>query len=334
MTPTTVASPTPVPSPEINIDAVTAYTHASHRFRVDYPSTWNTFDQPNGVVVLEPTGRMGYSVFFRDVGRAYNQDELNQYLMGFIAQNFAGEAADFQAISQKLRGDGTIDAEFSTRDPKLGQTFNRIHARQKGNTVFLLYSTAPFKQWSVVQGQLQQLVDTFAPLDTAAAGPAEAPEWRLIGPTSKEFAFLASSDWEVVEQTADTVTVKSPSGGMTFTATNFLWPGTQSNPVDAAQEAALKYVETLKKSNQQVQALPVTRFPLGEATGATIDFVYTTAEGQTMAGSVITGVGLGKMHQIVFTSPTDFYEAGLEWFNPMYQSFKFLSPEAGLPKEP
>jgi hypothetical protein len=327
------STPTPPPPAALNLRATTPYTQPNRRFSIDYPQGWDTFEQPNGVVILEPTGQMGYSVFFRDVDRPYSQDELRQYLMGFIAQNFAGDGRDFRAISQKLRADGAIDAEFSTQDPKLGQTLNRIHGRQSGNTIFLLYTTAAAARWPDVQGQLQQLVDTFAPLEPPVAA-AEAPEWQLIGPTSQEFGFLVSSDWEVVEQGVATVTVKSPSGGMTFTAANFPWPGAQSNPTAAAREAALQHIETVRAGNRQVQALPPVEFPLAGAVGATIDFVYTTPAGQSMAGSVITGAGQGKMHKIIFTAPTDFYEAGLVWFNPMYQSFKFLAPAAGLPKEP
>jgi hypothetical protein len=116
---------------------------------------------------------------------------------------------------------------------------------------------------------------------------------------------------------------------MTFTASKFSWPQIRLDP-QAAEKAALAHLENLAAEYKNVQSLPPTEFPLHTATGTTIDFVYTTDDDVIMAGSVITAAHDGKMYKIVFTAPTDFYEPALEWFNPMYKSFRFLEPEEFL----
>jgi hypothetical protein len=52
-----------------------------------------------------------------------------------------------------------------------------------------------------------------------------------------------------------------------------------------------------------------------------------------MAGSVITAAQEDHLYQIVFTAPAEYYAWALQWFNPMYQSFKMLSPEELLEEE-
>jgi hypothetical protein len=33
------------------------------------------------------------------------------------------------------------------------------------------------------------------------------------------------------------------------------------------------------------------------------------------------------MYRVVFLAPAEYYQGALEWFNPMYKSFRILSPE-------
>ncbi len=118
-----------------------------------------------------------------------------------------------------------------------------------------------------------------------------------------------------------------PDSQASFEGSAFDWPNAQDNPAGAAEQAALAYLESLSQEYKDIQNLPPTEFPLDTATGVTIDFLYLTKDGLQMAGSVITAAGKDKIYQVVFTSPAEFYEAGLEWFNPMYKSFKILMPE-------
>ena len=72
---------------------------------------------------------------------------------------------------------------------------------------------------------------------------------------------------------------------------------------------------------------PVADFPLDTLTGLTIDFLYTTEEGVEMAGSIIAATSEDKLYRIIFTAPAELYEFTLQWFNPMYKSFKILPAE-------
>ena len=83
---------------------------------------------------------------------------------------------------------------------------------------------------------------------------------------------------------------------------------------------------------EDVENLPPAEFPLDTVTGATVDFLYTTAEDVAMAGSVITAAYDEQIFRVVFTAPAEFYGAALQWFNPMYQSFKILPADEMIQK--
>lgn len=330
------ATPTPQPSPTpIQLSALQTFTHASQRFSIDYPPDWQVFPQDNGVIVLEPGGQFGYTVVFDDVGRPYNAKDFSHYVAAFVTQNFTQNSSNFKALSYVEQDDGSVTARFSVDDPKLGPTINQLEVRQQDTVIFVVYTSARQTQWPAVQAPLETLAASLtllkAPSEATGATPTP-PVWTLTGPTSKEFGFLVASNWKIIAQDEHSITVSSPEEDMQFTASNFPWPGALSNP-KAATEAALAHVKELKNQYADVQYLPPTEFPLDTATGATIDFVYTNTDNETMAGSVITAVGNGKMHKIVFSAPTNLYDLALEWFNPMYKSFKFLEPEKGLTED-
>jgi hypothetical protein len=337
----TQASPTPrevAPTPVISEKTtLLPYTHSSGRFSLSYPQAWQPFERSDGVIFIEPQAQAGYSVIFSDVEKPYSPEELNQYLVTFIAQNFAGEGSNFKAISQEEGEDGAVVAQFSSTDPNLGQAVSQVTVRQERNTIFVLHLSATEPQWEVSAQPLQALTGKFtalevkAPAATAQTPAADAPTWALIGPKSNEFGLLYADDWQVVAQEENLVAVAQLENSMSFTATNFLWPAS-SKESEAAIEAAQAHLKTLSEEVQALQSLPPAEFPLDQITGATIDFVYVAEDGTQMAGSIITGLANGKMHQIVFTAPADLYEAALQWFNPMYKSFKILAP-ADLTKE-
>ena len=123
----TPAPPTPTPTSTPIISALTTslpYTHTTQRFYIEYPSEWQPFEQAEGVIFLDPHNQAGYSLFFNDVGETYASEQLNQYLLSFIGQNFADGAAELSFISQKERPDGTVVAQFAAPDPLLGQAVN------------------------------------------------------------------------------------------------------------------------------------------------------------------------------------------------------------------
>lgn len=329
------SSPTPVVPAQMQLSQ---YTHQTNRFSINYPTTWQSFDRPDGVIFIEPGDNAGYSVVFSDVGQSYSNQELNQYLVTFVAQNFAGEGSGFKAITQEQQPGGQVMAQFASKDPNLGQAISEVRVFQKDTVVFVLHFSTTEAQWGASYNGLQKLVSSFTPLDTsprATPQPTdEPPVWELIGPESKEFGFLYATDWQILEQSQNTVSVARPNVNMVFTASNFAWPNI-ANPA-AAKEAAQAHVEALSEEYDNVQSLPPTEFPLDTATGATIDFFYTRDDGTPIAGSVITAAHQGKMHKIVFTAPAkpvEVYDAALQWFNPMYKSFKFLSPEDFVDEE-
>lgn len=317
--------------------ALNNYNHLNNRFSIAYPDNWQFFERPDGVIIVAPNDQAGYSVVFKDVGAAYSSQELNQYLVTYVAQNFAGQGSDFKAISQEQLSNGLVVAQFAAIDGNLGPAVSEVRVLQKDTIVYVLHLSTVEEQWPVSHRKLQELADTFTPLDTSAVTatqvPSEAPLWALIGPDSKEFGFLYATDWQILEQTENLVSVGQIDVDMTFTASKFAWDQANGDP-KAAEKAALAHVETLSQAYNNVQNLPPTEFPLDTATGTTIDFLYTAADGSDIAGSVITAVNDGKMHKVVFTAPAGYYETALQWFNPMYKSFKFLEPQDIIVEDP
>ena len=341
-TPTGPAAGTRAPSRPTSVVpeqvARSSYIHPTVRFSIDYPESWQPYEQPDGVIFLDPGSHAGYSVTFTEVEEAYSDQELNQYLVSFVAQNFAGAGTNFKAISQQQQANGVVVAQFSSRDPFLGQAISEVRVRQKDNVIFVLLINAVEEQWDVSRQELQQLLDTFMPLETgpvAAATPTEEPPvWVLIGPTGNRFGFLYSDAWEVLNQDETSVTVSMAGTGVTFEAKLVDLPGTVTDPAAAAREAALAYADNLTGEYENVQNLPPQEFPLDRLTGSTIDFLYTDKDGTDMAGSIITAVQDGELYQVVFLAPAETYQAALEWFNPMYKSFKILPQDQIVTPEP
>lgn len=319
-------APTSVVSRQVT---VTTYTHPGGRFSINLPENWRRSERPNGVVFLDPGGHAGYSVVMANVGRVYSPEELNQYLVTFVAQNFVNTESNFSAISQKTRPDGSVVARFTTLDPKLGPTTHEVRVRQQDTIVFVLLITATEEQWQISSAGLQALADSFTPLNTGplATPTPQPPSWVLVGPTSNLFGFLYPSDWEILHQDDSRVVVKMPDYDVLFEAGVSDLPASGDTPAAAARAEARAYLDTVAAQNSDMQSLPPEDFPLDGMAGVTIDFLYTSPQGQAMAGSVIAAANSRNLYRITFSAPADIYQATLEWFNPMYKSFKALSPE-------
>lgn len=314
------------------------YTHPTKRFSISYPDNWQLFERADGVIFIDSGNHAGYSVAFNDVEQAYSEQELNQYLVSFVAKNFTGAGTNFKAISQEQKADGSVVARFSSFDANLGQAVSEVRVQQVDTIVFVVLINATETQWAVAQHQLQRLADTFTPLETgpAAAGTPtlEPPVWVLIGPTSNKFGFLYPSDWKVLRQDTSSAAVGMPDTELVFEAKVVELTGASNDLQAAAEQAALAYVEELDQEYENVQNLPPQEFPLDTLAGATIDFLYTDRDGTDMAGSIITAVQGNELYQVVFSSSAETYQAALEWFNPMYKSVKILPAEQMLTPEP
>jgi hypothetical protein len=327
---TTNTAPTPVVPDQISR---TGYTHFSNRFSIDYPANWERFERPDGVVFLDPGGHAGYSVFFSDVGKSYTQEELNQYLATFVAKNFAEQEAHYAPLNQETRPDGSIIAQFSSTDPHLGPALNEVRLSQKDTFVYVVFISAAEEQWPLAQERFHQLADTLKPLDTtpAVAVPPtdEPPVWVLVGPTGQGFAFMSPSDWQITRQDETSVVVTMPDNEVTFEASV-----SEQNSGQTAATAAEAYVADLKKMYKDLQSRPTESFQLDQVKdGATVDFLYTTADGVSTAGSIITAVNQGQTYRVIFSASAKTYPYALEWFNPMYKSFRILPAEDIIPLE-
>lgn len=321
-------TPTPVIPAEVSLQT---FVHDSNRFRIQYPETWQSFESEEGVIFVEPGDHAGLSVFFDDVQETYSTDDLNLYLTNYILRNFLNKETNFKPISQDIRSDQVVIAQFSTINEAGNEIINELRVLQQDTIVYLVLMNATTEQWPISGDRLRELANTFTPENTAsytkgsAADPA-APIWVLVGPDSKAFAFFRASDWEIRRLEEDLVSVEHEETGMAFTASQFSWPNAAIDP-KAPEKAALEAVQTLAEANPDLEHLPPQPFPLAGEPGTTIDFLYTATDGTKTAGSVVTAVHKGQMLKIVFAAPADIYEAALEWFNPMLRSFTFLSPE-------
>jgi hypothetical protein len=323
--PTLPSQPTSIISNQVGL---TNFVHTSKRFSISYPEIWQYFERPDGVVFIDPGDHAGYGVFFNDAGQSYSEKELNQYLVTFVTKNFMGKDADFAPLSQEQKADGSIVAQFSSKDPNLGQAINEVRVSQKDNIVFVLYLSATEDQWQVAQDQLHRLADTLTILDTAPGTPTpaaqEPPEWVLTGPANSAFAFFYPSDWEILRQEESSVAVGMPETDLVFEAIVSEAAAAQDN-AEAARQAAQEYVDQLAKDYRDVQTRPLEKFQLDQVSdGATIDFLYTAADGTVKAGSIITAASEGKLYRVVFSTSATAYQAALQWFNPMYKSFRIL----------
>ncbi len=329
-TPTLASSQPAGVATSVVSDAVDSsrYTHPSQRFSINYPDNWQFFEQDDGVVFIDPGNQAGYSVTFNDADQVYSDQELKQYLVSFVAKNFAREGSDFTALGEENKANGVKVARFSSRDSKLGQQITEVRMQQQDTILFVLLINATPEQWKISHQKLQALADTFTPLDTQPAVEAEPteelPVWVLIGPTTSAFGFFYPSDWEILRQDENSVAVGMPETDLIFEARVV---EVDEKTGEDAEEVALAYLKELSEEYKNVQNVPPQEFPLDTMTGATVDFLYQTPDGTNKAGSIITAIQDGKVYQVTFSSSAGVYQGALQWFNPMYKSFKVLPVE-------
>lgn len=331
-TPALPATDAPTPTPTSIVPdqiELAVYTHSTERFSIAYPENWTPFEQPTGVIFLDPGEEAGYGVTFNDVGEVFTPEELNQYLVSFVAQEFA-HREDFTPLSQEQSEDGRVVARFASKDRVLGRAINELRLWQEETIIFVTLISVTEAQWKISHEQLQQLADTLTPLDTTpletekTPTPEQPPVWGLIGPTGSQFGFYYATNWEVVKQDETSVAVTMPEQPqITFRADVAELEIPPPEPLAAAQKEALQYVESLSQTRQ----LPPQEYPLGPLTGITIDYLYQADDGTAMAGSIIVAIEDDKRYRIIFHAPAQYYEAMLQWFNPMLDSFQILPVE-------
>lgn len=310
--------------------AIITYVHPSNRFQIDYPANWHTVARPDGVVFLDPGDGAGYSINFVDVGETYATTALNQYLVTFVGENY-GNFPGFRLIVQEQQPDGSVSAQFFSEDPTLGRAINEIRVRQVDTIVFITLVTVTEAQWEISRDRLLGLISTsFQPLDTAPppTPTAEPPVWTLIGSTDQRFAFLYSDEWDVASQNDTSVVIIPPEDPqIIFEASHRLWSPPRDDAIAEAIAVIENFLLALESQYTNVQRRPVEEFPLDTATGVTVDYLYDTAAGETIAGSMVVVAQGDRVYQVRFQAPAEFYQGALQWFNPMLQSFKILNPD-------
>lgn len=325
ISPTAIALPIPTPlvSDQVTINQ---FVHSSSRFSINYPDNWQAVERPDGVLFIDPSDKGGYSIFFAEAAETYNAAELKQYLARFMSENLIDKPENFKLLKEKQLANGSTLAQFESLDPIFGQTINEVRIFQHKAIVFIVLISTSQIQWSLSYPQLTALVNSLSPLDTTPSQPVtptpEPPTWVLVGPTSSEFGFVYPSNWQILLQEAHLVSVAMPEADIVFTANNYAWVG--EDTTDQATQAAHLYLTKLEEKFSEVKYSDAVPFPLDTMQGVNVDFYYVNSAKVDMAGSLITAAQADKIYQIVFTAPITDYKAGLNWFNPMYKSFKVL----------
>ena len=296
------------------------YTHAaSRRFSIPYPNTWQYFEQPDGVIFIDPSNRAGYSVFFSQA-----ETDLQTYALAFVEANF-GQDNETEILSQTDRL-----IRFRNNDTNLGMALNELSFLQHGETVYLVLITVNEVEWDSTANTLRNLIGglTFKDLPAATPSPTksdEPPLWALYGHPSENFGFLYPDTWSVSE--ADhAVEVTAVEYGYTFSVAVLAAETDEADIVDL--EAYLQtQLDQLTEQHETFAALPITAYQAGQAEGYTVDYLYTDEAGIAFAGSIIATAIDDKLYHITLDAPAVLYDDALSWFNPMMQSFKILPPE-------
>ena len=324
-TPAPADQPTPIIADQIRFNQ---YTHPSNRFSINYPDNWWLVDREDGVLFVEPGDDGGYSVYFDDVGEPYDRDRMRQYLAIFMAANLIDIGQGDEILEERTEPDETIVVRFQSSDPSLGKAINELRAKQYDTIIYIILISANEIQWEVSQTQLQAIVESFVPLDTSpvlqTTPTDEPPVWMLVGPNNSNFGFFYPSNWEIINQTEETISVGVPELNLVFSAEQQFWLKADNQ---AVLQASQNYLNRLEKQNKNLQYSDSVEFPLHELKGINIDFVYTDATNAIHAGSIIAAADQEYIYQVVYTAPITDYRASLALFNPMYQSFKFLNPD-------
>ncbi len=335
-TPPTIRPPQPdaptMPPPEVGAEptsivveqvALREFVHPTSRFSINHPDNWRIVAQTDGVLLIEPSGNGGYSIFFADVQQTYSLGELRNYMLSFLLENLVDTPDNFVLLGENQTTAGQLTLQFESVDPQLGDTINELRAVQHDTIVYLLLISTTPTQWEISQSKLYRLLDSFRPLDTnpAPTPTPVPPEWEVTGSLNAELAFLYPSDWQILTQTDNAVIVGMPDTDISFSGSNLPWSSTDSA---AATNAIALYLQALQDTYPTVEAQPLSEQTIQNLTGVGTQFVYTTEDGTVMQGAITAVYRQGKVYQMVFTAPADVYEVSLNWFVPMYNSFRIL----------
>ena len=315
--------PTLAPPPiQIDFTRLRTFTHPSQQFAVSYPADWPLAEQPEGLIVADPTNQAGYSIFFSRAETALSTEELATLAMQFATENF-GEEAGFEVLSQT---ESTV--RFRRLDPTFGPALAELSLRQEGEVIFFVLLSIVEAQWTQTAPALQSLAQTLSIPQPVAATPAPVtgpPTWLVFAHPTERFAFLYPSNWELQESEAGAQSLW-PDKRFTFTVTAVA-PETLKADDDAAAALLNRQLAQLQETAFEFEARPIESYQTGLGSGYTVDYLYAGDDGLPMAGSIIVTQADARLYQITIAAPALVYEEALDWFNPMLQSFQLLPAE-------
>ncbi len=301
------------------------YTYAgSQRFSIDYPANWQVFEQTDGVIFIDPDNQAGYGIFFsffdQNAG-ALTAENLNVFARQFVQDNF-GHEEDFGILAQE---EGII--RFKETDANLGSAISELSFLKHDSFVYFVLITAVEDQWAQALDDLRGLTDSlvFHPVPTPTPTADLPPNWVLYGHPTQRFAFLYPDNWDLTEEARSVaVVLAAQQFVLSVDVVAVLGVGQETERVEAFTRLQL---DKLATQFETFEALPLTPYQAGQATGYTADYLYQDETGLPIAGSIIvTGID-DKLYHISITAPAPLYEAALAWFNPMMQSFRVLPAE-------
>jgi len=298
-----------------------SYTPRSRLFSIDFPDNWQTFEQADSVIFVDPKGQAGYSVLTSQVEVELSPQALDEFAIQFVRNNF-GQEAGFEILAAE-----TGNIRFKSVDANFGPSINEAAVTQQGQTVFITMLTAAEDKWETSAEALRQLTGSLQihPLqsDASVATPTGPPMWELYTNPELSIAFLYPNNW-IITQTEQSVQSVWPEYQMEFTVDAIPSPGAGED-LKMLENFIRTQSDALETQFDDVQMLPLSNFQAGDVSGYTFDYLYTNPSGKQIAGSIIAlGVG-DAIYRISISSPAPVYPTALEWFNPMLQSFQVLA---------
>jgi hypothetical protein len=318
------SSPTPDTLIFDNIPLQT-YTHPGQRFSINYPANWQTFEQPTGVIFVDPTLRAAYGVLFSQAESPLPPPALNDFAVQFVQSNFGHETGF------KILADDQDVIQFKSIDPNLGPAINEVGILSQGNTIYFTLVTVVEDMWAQSAGTVRDLTGSLqlhqvqTESISATPTPAEPPVWNLYTHPVQKIAFLYPNNW-VITETEESVQTIWPEQQFVFAVEVVSSPGAGED-LEIVETFTQEQADRLAARYDDFEMLPLTSYQVGRTTGYTVDHLYTNAEGIPIAGSIIA-VGIDdNIYHISISAPAPTYKVSLDWFNPMMQSFQILREE-------
>lgn len=300
------------------------FNHPSGQFSIMYPDNWQLFEQPNGVIFVDPTVRAAYGVLFSLADTALTLEDLNAFADQFVRSAF-GHESGFEILSLDKN---TI--RFKSDDSNLGASVTEITVSQQDQVIYFTQVMVAEALWEQSAEQVRALMRGLEIYQTqaqpaATPTPEGPPVWLLYAHPSQRIAFLYPDSWQITE-TDLSVEAVQPEDAFRFSA-QFL-PAVGAGDSLSMVEAHIRaQADTLAAQFDDFESLPITPYQVGQTTGYTIDYLYTSELGIPTAGSMITVGVEDTIYHIVITAPAQTYAIALNWFNPIMQSFQILHEE-------